>query len=210
MYLKACRIVKISVEVYKNALLLQIFFHLRIIFASSELFLILNIISTIIILSLLMSYPTLDKIVLDTLHLYQTKKDIPKIDFSLFQTPLVVGSGNGYHTGRILFRNSPAYFASEAEVEKKLANIPSITDVVVVSASGEKHAPIILNIAKKYKKNTFLISSSEKSLGREITDKNIIMPKIREPYTYNTSTYFGYLYSEDTSLDLRKLEGFLC
>lgn len=157
-----------------------------------------------------MSYPTLDKIVLDTLHLYQTKKDIPKIDFSLFQTPLVVGSGNGYHTGRILFRNSPAYFASEAEVEKKLANIPSITDVVVVSASGEKHAPIILNIAKKYKKNTFLISSSEKSLGREIADKNIIMPKIREPYTYNTSTYFGYLYSEDTSLDLRKLEGFLC
>ncbi len=81
--------------------------------------------------------------------------------------------------------------------------------MVVVSASGEKHAPIILNAAKKYNKNTFLISSSEKSSGREIADMSIVMPKIEEPYTYNTSTYFGYMLAEDPSLDLHALETFI-
>jgi DNA-binding MurR/RpiR family transcriptional regulator len=68
--------------------------------------------------------------------------------------------------------------------------IPAITDVIVVSASGEKHAPIILDTAKRHGKKTFLISSSPKSSGRALSDESIIMPKIREPYTYNTSTYF--------------------
>lgn len=97
----------------------------------------------------------------------------------------------------------------EAEVEKKLENITSITDVVVVSASGEKHAPIILEAAKKHGKKTFLISSSQKSTGREMADDSIIMPKIREPYTYNTSTYFGYILAENPELNLEKLRIFL-
>lgn len=81
--------------------------------------------------------------------------------------------------------------------------------MVVVSASGEKHAPIILNIAKSNSKNTLLISSSEKSSAREIADKSIIMPKIREPYTYNTSTYFGYMLAENPELDLVSLREFI-
>jgi hypothetical protein len=137
-----------------------------------------------------MSYPSLSQIVLETIDLYSTLSTVPTLDLTQFQTPLVVGSNNGYFTGRILFRDAPAYFAVESEVEKKLENIPSITDVVVVSASGEKHAPIILEAAKKHGKRTFLISSSEKSRGRDIADASIVMPKIREPYTYNTSTYF--------------------
>ncbi len=156
-----------------------------------------------------MQFPTLDQIVLDTLHLFQSKTALTKIDLSKFHTPLVVGSGNGYYTGRIIFRNSPAYFAVEAEVQTKLENIPSISDVVVVSASGEKHAPIILEVAKKLGKKTFLISSSETSSGREIADKSIIMPKVREPYTYNTSTYFGYMLAEHPDLDLQAFESFL-
>ena len=35
------------------------------------------------------------------------------------------------------------------------------------------------------------------------------MPKIREPYTYNTSTYFGYMLTEDPTLDLSRLEEFI-
>ncbi len=97
----------------------------------------------------------------------------------------------------------------ESEIEKKLENISSITDVVVVSASGEKHAPIILETAKKYGKHTTLISSSEKSRGRDLASESIIMPKVREPYTYNTSTYFGYMLAEDPTLDLSRLEKFL-
>ncbi len=156
-----------------------------------------------------MLYPTLDTIVMQTIDLYKTRSNLPKLDLTQFKTPIVVGSGNGYYTGRILFRNLGAFFATESEVEAKLENISSITDVVVVSASGEKHAPIILNAAKKHNKNTFLISSSEKSSGREIADQSIIMPKIEEPYTYNTSTYFGYMLAEDPSLDMNALEIFI-
>ena len=156
-----------------------------------------------------MLLPTLDEIVINTLHLYQDIPSLPKLDLSQFHTPLVVGSGNGYYTGRILFRDVGAYFAVESEVERKLENIPSITDVVVVSASGEKHAPMILEAAKKHGKKTFLISSSESSSGRTLADESIIMPKIREPYTYNTSTYFGYILAEDPTLDLLELEIFL-
>lgn len=153
--------------------------------------------------------PTLDEIVLQTIDLYKSKKDIQPIDLQKFQTPIVVGSGNGYYTGRILFRNLGAFFATESEIEQKLKNIPSITDVVVISASGEKHAPIILDIAKKYQKNTFLISSSEKSSGRSKTDDSLVMPKIQEPYTYNTSTYFGYIFTENPTLNLEALKIFI-
>lgn len=154
-------------------------------------------------------YPTLDTIVLRTIDLYEKTPNLPKLDLTKFKTPIVVGSGNGYYTGRILFRHLGAFFATESEIEAKLENIESITDVVVVSASGEKHAPIILAAAKKHHKNTFLISSSEKSSGKDIADISIIMPKIEEPYTYNTSTYFGYMLAEDPSLDLGQLRAFI-
>ncbi len=49
--------------------------------------------------------PTLDRIVLDTLTLYRNIEVLPTIDLSQIATPLVVGSGNGYYTGRILFRD---------------------------------------------------------------------------------------------------------
>lgn len=153
--------------------------------------------------------PTLDTIVLQTIDLYKSKKDIQPINLQKFQTPIVVGSGNGYYTGRILFRNLGAFFATESEIEQKLSNIPSITDVVVISASGEKHAPIILDTAKKYRKNTFLISSSEQSSGRTKANDSLAMPKIEEPYTYNTSTYFGYIFAENPTLDLDALKKFI-
>lgn len=35
------------------------------------------------------------------------------------------------------------------------------------------------------------------------------MPKIREPYTYNTSTYFGYILTEAPNLNLEALHIFL-
>lgn len=35
------------------------------------------------------------------------------------------------------------------------------------------------------------------------------MPKIREPYTYNTSTYFGYMLAENPDLDLKKLKRYI-
>lgn len=152
---------------------------------------------------------SLDQIVLATIDKYLHTPNLPSINLSQFELPLVVGSGNGYITGKILFRNTPAFFASESEVEEKLERIPSISEVVVVSASGEKHAPIILNAAKAKDKKTYLISSSRESTGKNIADTTWVFPKITEPYTYNTSTYFGYLYGAELSLNLEKLRDFI-
>ena len=65
-------------------------------------------------------YPTLDTIVLKTLDLYRAQEKLPKLDLSIFKNPLVVWSGNGYYTGRILFRNLGAFFATESEINEKL------------------------------------------------------------------------------------------
>lgn len=156
-----------------------------------------------------MKLASLDQIVLETIEKYLQTPNLPNIDLSQFQLPLVVGSGNGYITGKILFRNTSAFFASESEVKEKLEKIPAVLEVVVVSASGEKHAPIILEAAKAKDKKTYLISSSQESTGKRIADTTWVFPKIAEPYTYNTSTYFGYLYGAEPSLNLEKLQDFI-
>ena len=48
---------------------------------------------------------------------------------------------------------SDAIFASESNYEEKLKNIKDIDGVVLISASGEKHAPVIAKVSKKYGKS---------------------------------------------------------
>ncbi len=155
------------------------------------------------------SLPSLSAIVTQTIQGYKKIDALPAVDTSVFRMPLVVWSGNGFYTGRILFRWSPAFFASESEVEEKLAKIPAIEEVIVISASGEKHAPLILQAAKDHGKRTYLISSAKESTGKNIADSSYIFPKFREPYTYNTSTYFGYMYGLTDRCDLGQLEVFI-
>lgn len=141
--------------------------------------------------------PNLNIVVLGALELLQ-QNPLSKIDTSVFDRPLVVGSGNAEQTGRIMFEKSDAVFASESNFEEKLASIPAIDGVVLISASGEKHAPIIARAAKKSGKKVMLItnspdSSASKELNKEVGDSEFIFPKNREPYTYNTSTYMGMI-----------------
>ena len=142
------------------------------------------------------SIPDLDVAVLGALELFQKEK-IPQIDLP-YQKPLVVGSGNAEATGRIIFENFDAVFASESNYEQKLKNIKNIDGIVLISASGEKHAPIIAKTAKKYGKHVTLITNSLNSSASRELDKihkydEYIFPKNREPYTYNTSTYMGMI-----------------
>lgn len=141
--------------------------------------------------------PDLDVAVLGALELFQ-KKPPPLLKLDVYKRPLVVGSGNAEATGRIIFQRFDAIFASESNFEDKLKAIKEIDGVVLVSASGEKHAPIIAKVAKKYSKHVTLItntrnSSAGKELDRKHTYDEYIFPKNREPYTYNTSTYLGMI-----------------
>jgi len=141
--------------------------------------------------------PDLDVAVLGALELFQ-KEDLPKIKVDMYKRPLVVGSGNAEATGRIIFQEFDAVFASESDYEGKLKATQSIDGVVLVSASGEKHAPIIAKTARKYNKHVTLITNSTNSSASKELDHThdydeYVFPKNREPYTYNTSTYMGMI-----------------
>ncbi|MBI2326737.1 hypothetical protein HYU92_00290 [Candidatus Curtissbacteria bacterium] len=143
--------------------------------------------------------PDLDVAVLGALELFQ-KEPLPKIKLDVYKRPLVVGSGNAEATGRIIFQDVDAIFASESDFEAKLKSIENIDGVVLVSASGGKHAPIIAKAAKEYNKHVTLITNTPNSpANRELDHKHdydeYIFPKNREPYTYNTATYMGMILS---------------
>lgn len=152
------------------------------------------------------SIPNLDNVVLAALELF-TNRDLPTIDIKQFKRPLVVGSGNAEATGRIMFAESDAIFASESNFEDKLEYISDIDEVVIVSASGGKHAPIIAHKAAAAGKHITLITNTPNSPAEAEVSKEMLIahvfPKNREPYTYNTSTYMGMLLGvthEDTSI----------
>ena len=158
------------------------------------------------------SLPNLDVVTLGALELFQLKK-LPHIDFSIYTRPLVVGSGNAEATGRIIFEKMDAIFASESNYEEKLKNIPSIDGVVLFSASGGKHAPIITKRAKELGKHVTLVtdvahSEADTYLDQKHHDQEYVLFKNREPYTYNTSTYMGMILAH-THEDPSHIEAFI-
>ncbi len=142
------------------------------------------------------SLPNLDVVVMGALELF-TQNGVEKLDIP-FKRPLVVGSGNAEATGKILFSDSAAVTASESSYTQKLATIADIDGVVIVSASGAKHAPIIARTAVESGKKVVLLTATPNSetsqlFGNNPDFKDYVLPKNREPYTYNTSTYMGMI-----------------
>ena len=125
----------------------------------------------------------------------------PTIDLSEFNLPFVVGSGNAYNTGMILFSNKAAVFADESnfkniiESYKPVIEKGLIKDAIIISASGEKDSVWEIELAKSYGLKTTLLTCSEDSSSAKIASKVIAYRKIAEPYTYNVSTYLGMVLS---------------
>lgn len=150
----------------------------------------------------------LDDCVIDALELF-IRKGVPELDINRFKRPLVVGSGNAAATGMIIFEKSDAVFADESNFELKLKTVKEIDGVVLISASGGKHAPIIAKISKKrYKKSVVLLTNNENAPAKRYADESYVFPKNAEPYTYNTSTYMGFILSA-TKEDPKKILDFI-
>lgn len=154
----------------------------------------------------LKNIPDLDICVLAALELFSREK-IPKVIVP-YQKPLVVGSGNAAATGRIIFEKKDAVFADESTVDIKLKNIKAIDGVVLISASGGKHAPIIAKKARKLKKRVTLLTNNPLAEARRYANTTYVFPKNREPYTYNTSTYLGMILGQ-TKEDPQKIMRFI-
>lgn len=139
--------------------------------------------------------PNLDEAVLGALELF-AEEPLPHIDVAAYKKPLVVGSGGSLATARIVFEHTEAVFASESTIADTLQHIPGIDRVVLISASGTKHAPDIVRIAQQHHKPVTLITNTAQSPARTLLredadDTVLVFPKNTEPYTYNTSTYLG-------------------
>jgi len=136
----------------------------------------------------------LDQCVLNALSLFMNPgTKFPQPDLGRFQRPLVVGSGNAIATGRIIFDTKDAVYADEGSYKGKLEAIQSIDGVVLLSASGGKHAPIIAKDVKATGREIILFTCNPSPRAKDDVDEMHVFPSQPEPYTYNTSTYMGML-----------------
>lgn len=129
------------------------------------------------------------------------KNPVPSLDLKSFNLPFVVGSGNAYNTGLILFSEQSALFADESGFRKLIAAFDKaiasklIVDAVVISASGEKDSVWEVELAKEKGLKTTLLTTKPNSSAAKVADKTISYKSIDEPYTYNVSTYMGMILS---------------
>jgi len=139
-------------------------------------------------------FMNLDECVLRALYLFE-QTGLPELDLGDYKRPFVVGSGNAAVTGRILLEGTDAVFADESTYEKKLEACPDVDGAVLISASGEKHAPVIASELKKRGLETRLLTCNSDASAISIVgeERSFVFPKQTEPYTYNTSTYLGMI-----------------
>ncbi len=155
----------------------------------------------------------LDEHVLLTLDFFSNNPP-PSLDISKFDLLFVVGSGNAYNTGIILFSEKAAVFADESNFKnligsfKKVIDENLITQAVVISASGGKDSVWEIELAKKHGLNTTLLTTKSDSDAAKIADRIYVFESIDEPYTYNVSTYMGMILAA-TKENPKKIKEFI-
>jgi hypothetical protein len=142
----------------------------------------------------------LDEGVIKALDLF-SKQSLPRPKFGGSEMLFVVGSGNAYNTGAIMFAEQAAILADESNFRRLMqAYKPAIKSglirtAVIISASGEKDSVWEIELAKKNGLKTILLTCGASSSAAKIADKTYIYKKLAEPYTYNVSTYLGMILS---------------
>lgn len=134
------------------------------------------------------------EVVLDALGLH-AGQPLPELGLGSPKRRLVVGSGNGLAAGRIIFADEDTVFADEGQYERTIDEMASIDGAVVVSASGEKDAPEMVEYLDP-RTTTYLLTCREDSTAAQYLKERykgrvVVTPSNEEPITYNTSTYLG-------------------
>lgn len=140
----------------------------------------------------------LDENVLLALDFF-AKNPPPSVNVDELKSPFVVGSGNAYNTGSIIFSGKDAILADESNFRSIIASSDKkaqdglLRDAVVISASGGKDSVWEVELAKEHGLKTTLLTTKAQSDAANVADRVIVFKSIPEPYTYNTSTYMGML-----------------
>lgn len=143
------------------------------------------------------NFKNLDQTVMDGLE-FLKKQKLSRIVVPRKQKILVIGSGNALMTGQIIFRNNYAIYANESNFRELLKLHLDVRVVVVISASGSKHAPLIIRHLKNIRKKIILLTSTQNSqaeiLLSDYRNKQVrVYPKLSEMYTYNFTTYLAMI-----------------
>jgi len=157
----------------------------------------------------LSSIPDLDVVVLGALELF-TDIELPQLNFSHLQKPLVLGSVNAYMTAQIVFSDTVAVFADEGSYKETFAKSDGIDGCVVFSASGSKHAVAMVNDMLQEGLEVHLVTNTSGSPASGLLSDEFVhvFPKNREPYTYNTSTYLSTILGK-TNEDASEIAEFI-
>lgn len=142
----------------------------------------------------------LDKSVVAALNFFSGNKP-PVLDINSFNNPFVVGSGNAYNTGIIIFDEKTNLFADESNFRARVFSSEDsihrglIKQAVIISASGGKDSVWETKLAKEKGLKTTLMTTKSDSDAAKVADEVIVYQSIAEPYTYNVSTYMGMILS---------------
>jgi hypothetical protein len=155
----------------------------------------------------------LDQSVINALDFFNQNQP-PKLDLGKFSLPFVVGSGNAYNTGTILFSEQAGIFADESNFKSLVQSYRTviekglIKEAIIISASGEKDSIWEIEYAKANGLKTTLLTCGADSSAAKIADEVLTYRKIAEPYTYNVSTYLGMILSA-TNEDPAAIKSFI-
>lgn len=141
-----------------------------------------------------MSLKDLSSVVLEALDLHSSGTP-PAPHFGASSSRLIVGSGNALPTGRILFAGEDALYCDEGQYQATLDRESGIDSAVLISASGTKHAPMIIGDLLGRGIPTYLLTCAAASPAVDLlpADHVVVTRSNPEPVTYNTSTYMGMM-----------------
>ncbi len=157
---------------------------------------------------------TLDYYALQTLE-NLPKWEYPQINIKKTSRNVFVGSGNADNTGRILARNFGGCAFSIVDYQRFFKNCPEKDlNVYIVNASGGKDG---VKMAQWLTQNGWqpklITSNPEPPAGKFLRLENVFaFPAIKEPPTYNVSTYAAMLYGilkediSDVAVRIKKLQ----
>jgi hypothetical protein len=154
--------------------------------------------------------------VLAALNFFSQNKPA-RLNLKKFSFPLVVGSGNAYNTGQVIWGDRPALVTNESNFSEILKSYQpliknhTLKQAIVISASGEKDSVWEVKAAQKAGLTTTLLTCSPGSAAAQLADKVLVYKKLPEPYTYNTSTYLGIIMgaSGESASTIKNLLGHL-
>lgn len=156
---------------------------------------------------------------IETLDYYvrQTLENLPKWEYPKFEIKkssrnVFVGSGNAANVGRVLAREFGGAGFSVVDYQSFFKNCDNNDrDVYIINASGGKDGVKMAEWLNKNGRRAKLITSNpEPPAGEFLRPEDVFaFPAIKEPPTYNVSTYAAMLYGilkEDISGAAQRIE----